>query len=133
MKDSKIKLAVFYCQHRRDVILQLFSGLDDPGGVNVRQVALPCSGKLEIFHLTKALENGADGVAIFGCPEQECHYIVGSQRAKGRVRYTEKILKGIGMEEDRVQRFVFAPQPSSEDREEFSGWLEKVRAMKALH
>ncbi len=133
MKDEKIKLAVFSCQQRKDVLLQLLGGLGDPGGVNVRQVTLPCSGKLEVGHLTKALENGAEGVAIFGCPEKECHYVIGSERAKRRVRHTERILQEIGLEGDRVHRFVFPPQPKPGDLNEFSAWLEKVRAMKSIH
>ena len=133
MKDEKIKLAVFSCQQRKDVLLQLLGGLGDPGGVNVRQVTLPCSGKLEVGHLTKALENGAEGVAIFGCPEKECHYVVGSERAKGRVRHTERILQEIGLEGDRVHRFIFPPQPNPGDLNDFSAWLEKVRAMKSIH
>ena len=126
-------IAVFSCQHRRDILLQLLGELGDPGGVNVRQVTLPCSGKLEVGHLTKALENGAEGVAIFGCPEKECRYVVGSERAKRRVHHTERILQEIGLEGDRVHRFIFPAPPDPADFDEFTAWLEKVRAMKSIH
>ena len=133
MRESKVQVAIFYCQHRAVAMQQLLTNLGSWGGLNVRQVALPCSGKVEVLHLTKALESGADGVGIFGCPEKECHYVVGSERAKGRVGHTERILQEIGLEGDRVHRFVFPPQPNPGDFNEFSAWLEKVRAMKSIH
>jgi coenzyme F420-reducing hydrogenase delta subunit len=97
--------------------------------LRVRKVALPCSGKLEVFQLTRALEGGADGVALFGCPEGECRYVVGSSRAKGRVSYAGKILEMIGLEKERVRRFVLESGIQPETIEAISAWLETVNAL----
>ena len=45
---------------------------------NIRMIKLPCTGKLEVIHLLKALEAGADGVYAAGCLEGECHYLKGN-------------------------------------------------------
>jgi len=71
-------------------------------------------------------------VALFGCPEGECHYLVGSTRAKNRVRYAQKILREIGLGEERVRRFVFADQTPGE-MDSLAAWTEKVRSMSRLH
>ncbi len=125
------ELAIFYCQHQTDRMMQLLETLNKLAGSRIRKVALPCSGKLEVSFLLKALENGANGVALFGCPEGECHYLVGSTRAKNRVRYARRILSEIGLEEERVRRFVFADQTAPGEMNSLTAWAEKIQSMSA--
>ena len=129
MKKQQKEITIFYCTHQRERVAQIIKGLNGSGMLKVRKVALPCSGKLEVFQLTKALENGADGVALFGCPEEECRYVVGSSRAKGRVTDAGKILETIGLEKERVRRFVLESQPGQETLNAISDWIEKVKTM----
>ena len=132
MKKQQKEITIFYCTHQRERVAQIIKGLNGSGMLKVRKVALPCSGKLEVFQLTKALENGADGVALFGCPEEECRYVVGSSRAKGRVTYAGKILETIGLEKERVRRFVLESQPGQETLKAISDWMEKVKTMRSI-
>jgi len=129
MKKRGKEITIFYCTHQRETVNQILEGVNGSAGLKVRKVALPCSGKLEVFQLTKALENGADGVVLFGCPEGECRYVVGSSRAKGRVSYAGKILETIGLEKERVRRFVLERQPGQESLKAISDWVEEVKAM----
>lgn len=126
-------LAIFYCQHQTERMMQILGTLKNLAGSRIRKVALPCSGKMEVSFLLKALENGANGVALFGCPEGECHYLVGSTRAKNRVRYARKILSEIGLEEDRIRRFVFEDQTPTQETDSLTAWAEKVQSMGGLH
>jgi len=126
------ELAIFYCQHQTGRVMQILGNLNNLAGSRIRKVALPCSGKLEVSFLLKALENGANGVALFGCPEEECHYLVGSARAKNRVRYARRVLREIGLEEERVHRFVFADQNPPEEMNSLKAWAEKIQSMSAL-
>jgi F420-non-reducing hydrogenase iron-sulfur subunit len=127
------ELAIFYCQHQTDRVMQTLGNLTNLAGSRIRKVALPCSGKLEVSFLLKALENGANGVALFGCPEGECHYLVGSTRAKNRVRYARRILSEIGLEEERIRRFVFADQTTPGEMDSLMAWAEKVQSMSGLY
>ena len=127
-----LEVAIFYCQHQTDRMRQILRTFDGSAAPKIRKVALPCSGKLEVSFLLKALENGANAVALFGCPEGECHYLVGSTRAKNRVQYARRILREIGLEEERIHRFVFADQTPSGEMESLTAWAEKVRSMSNL-
>jgi coenzyme F420-reducing hydrogenase delta subunit len=50
----------------------------------------------------KAFDLGADGVAVFACPESQCHYIDGSKKAEDRVAYMKKSLEVLGVGGDRL-------------------------------
>jgi coenzyme F420-reducing hydrogenase delta subunit len=132
MENSKVHITVFYCSRQGEKIHQILRGLDGPGREHFRRVPLPCSGKLEVFQLTRALENGADGVALFGCPEGSCRYLVGSSRARGRVAHTGRILEEIGVEKDRLRRFVLGNQGPTETVREMGEWVEKIRSLGAI-
>jgi coenzyme F420-reducing hydrogenase delta subunit len=77
--------------------------LSYPSSVKVIQV--PCTGRVDIIHLLKAIEDGADGVYVAGCLEGECHYLSGNLKAKKRVHYVKNVLKEIGIESERVEMF----------------------------
>ena len=72
---------------------------------NLKIIRVPCSGRVAIIHMLKALEEGADGVLVAGCLEGDCHYQSGNLRAKKRVIYVKEILEKIGMEPDRVAMY----------------------------
>ena len=129
MEKTKVEIAIFFCTHLRERVQGVLKASGGSGGGRFRPVSLPCSGKLEVFQLTRALETGADGVALFGCPERACRYQTGSSRARGRVGYSARILEEIGLGKERVRRFVVDSQPGEELLRDFSGWVEKVRGM----
>jgi len=74
-----------------------------PSSIKVIQV--PCTGRVDIVHLLKAIEDGADGVYVAGCLEGECHFISGNLKAKKRVQYVKKVLEEVGMAPGRVEMF----------------------------
>jgi len=129
MEKTKVEIAIFFCTHLRERVQGVLKGSSGSGADRFRPVSLPCSGKLEVFQLTRALETGADGVALFGCPEGTCRYLAGSLRAKGRVGHTARILEEIGLGKDRVRRFVIENQPEQDLLRDFSGWVERVRTL----
>jgi coenzyme F420-reducing hydrogenase delta subunit len=126
--ETMVHITVFYCAQQGKKIGQILERLNGKGAKKFRRVPLPCSGKLEVFQLTKALESGADGVALFGCPEGTCRYLVGSSRARGRVAYTGRILEEIGLEKDRVQRFVLGKQESVKTAQEIGEWVNRIQS-----
>ncbi len=127
MQEKRVELTVFYCQHQGEKIAPLLNELAGSDGIELKKITLPCSGKVEVFHLTKAMEKGADGVAIFGCPEGNCRYVVGSQTAGGRVRYTQRILKAIGIEENRISRFILKENGPQEGARGFAAWAKCIQ------
>lgn len=72
---------------------------------NVKIVKVPCTGKVDVIHILKAFEAGADGVYVAGCMEGNCHYMEGNIWAKKRVKYAKKLLDQIGVGGDRVEMY----------------------------
>jgi F420-non-reducing hydrogenase iron-sulfur subunit len=72
---------------------------------NVRVILMPCTGRVDVIHLLKAIEDGADGVYVAGCLEGDCHYINGNIKARKRVGAVKKMLKDLGIEEERVEMY----------------------------
>jgi len=70
--------------------------------VNATINRLACGGKLKVSVLLQAFENGADGVCVVGCKPDECHNLMGSQRAARRVGAVRKALAELGAEEARI-------------------------------
>ena len=72
---------------------------------NIKIIRLPCSGKIDVMHLLRAFQKGADGVYVVGCLEGTCHYNEGNYRARERVEYVRTLLDEIGIEGDRVRMY----------------------------
>jgi F420-non-reducing hydrogenase iron-sulfur subunit len=72
---------------------------------NVKIIKVPCTGRVAIAQMFKALEKGADGVFVAGCLEGDCHYQSGNLRARKRVEYVQEILGQIGMQAERLAMY----------------------------
>ena len=71
----------------------------------VKIIRVPCTGKVDVIHLLRAMQMGADGVYVVGCLEGTCHYNEGNFRARERVGHVRMLLEEIGMEGDRVRMY----------------------------
>jgi coenzyme F420-reducing hydrogenase delta subunit len=65
-------------------------------------VTLPCSGRIESALILRTLERGYAGVAVIGCPEENCKYVSGNKHAKNRVDEVKAILAAAGLEDESV-------------------------------
>ncbi len=70
---------------------------------SVRIIRVPCTGKVDVLHLLRCFERGADGVYVVGCREGDCHYQNGNFRAKKRVEQAQQLLDRIGIGGSRVR------------------------------
>ena len=77
--------------------------LDYP--TNIKIIRVPCTGKVDVMHLLRAIQNGADGVYAVGCLEGNCHYNEGNLRARERVEHVRILLEEVGIEGDRVRMY----------------------------
>ena len=72
---------------------------------NIKIVRVPCSGKVDVIHIMRAIEKGVDGVCVIGCLEGECHYNSGNLMAKRRVAQVQQILDTIGIGAGRAKMY----------------------------
>ena len=70
-----------------------------------RIIRLPCTGKIDVIHILRAFEKGADGVYVVGCMEGDCHFEAGNFRARKRVEQAAGILDKVGVGGERVRMY----------------------------
>ena len=78
-----------------------------------------CVAKVEVNHLLRAFEMGAEGVFVAGCGEQ-CARESTASRLGYRVQKARKALTEIGLESNRLQ--IYVPSPTGAGPAE---WLDE--------
>lgn len=99
----------FCCEHSAYPAADLAGKLGLRYARSVRIIRVPCAGQVDVIHVLKALENGAAAVLVMGCEEGACHHIVGSTRARERVRYCNALLREVGVEGRPVSMVNLSP------------------------
>lgn len=69
----------------------------------LKSISLPCSGKVDIQYLIKAIETGADGVLLVTCKFGECRHLQGNLRAHKRVAAIGSLLEETGLNREMIQ------------------------------
>jgi F420-non-reducing hydrogenase iron-sulfur subunit len=72
---------------------------------NIKILRVPCTGKVDVIHMLRAFEKGADGVYLVGCMEGNCAFEHGNFRAKKRVAKVASILDKVGIGGGRVRMY----------------------------
>jgi F420-non-reducing hydrogenase iron-sulfur subunit len=101
--------------------------LDYPA--NVKIVRVPCTGKVDVQHILRAFEKGADGAYVVGCMEGECHYIKGNLRARKRVEQAQGILELIGIGGQRAQMYNLSSSEGPKFAQYATEMTEKIRQL----
>ncbi len=96
---------------------------------NARVIRLPCSGKVEILYLLRAIEDGADGVMVIGCLEGDCHFMNGNFRAKKRVAAAKRLLDKVGVESARLEMCNLSSAMAPKFAEVIKEMTEKIRKL----
>lgn len=101
-----MKLVCFACKN------SAIPSLQDAGVGGMTIIPLPCSGRVGVDHLLRAVREGADAVLVLGCLEGNCRYHIGNLEARKRVMEARDLLRRVGMDEDRVIFRNLAPNHS---------------------
>jgi coenzyme F420-reducing hydrogenase delta subunit len=96
---------------------------------NIKIINVPCTGRVDILHLLKAVEDGADGVYVAGCLEGDCQYLTGNLKAKKRVAYVKKVLEDIGLEPERVEMYNLSAAQGARFAEIAREFTERIREL----
>ena len=94
---------------------------------NIKVIKLPCSGTIDVLHILKAFELGADGVFVAGCLEGGCHFVEGNIRAKRRVNRAKAILDEIGLGKERLEMFFMSSSEGIRFAEVAREMTERIR------
>jgi coenzyme F420-reducing hydrogenase delta subunit len=95
MKNLSLPVTLFYCSNSlsAEEIQYCNSKIDN---VLLKTISLPCSGKVNLLYLLKAIETGAEGVMLVTCNTGECKYLQGNIRAKKRIEAVDDLLDETG-------------------------------------
>ncbi len=96
------KILLYCCQWCSYTAADLAGAMRLSYPPNIYIVRVPCMGRVDVVHLLKPLEQGADAVYVSGCLPGECHYISGNLKAAKRVARVQKLLEALGVEPERV-------------------------------
>lgn len=96
---------------------------------NIKLIKVPCTGKVDVIHLLKSFEKGADGVYVLGCLEGTCHFNNGNIRAAKRVAQTQKILDSVGIGGERVKMYHVSSSEAPLFVKIAAEMTEKIRGM----
>ncbi len=88
----------------------------------VRIVKYLCTGRIDILHILKGFEAGADAVMVSGCEAGSCHFLEGNLRARERVEYARQLLDEVGLGADRLVMYEVAASDAPK-------WVAAVKEM----
>jgi F420-non-reducing hydrogenase iron-sulfur subunit len=100
---------------------------------NARIVRLMCSGRLDPQFVLQAFRDGADGVLIGGCHPGDCHYQEGNYKALSRYKLLTRLLKTMGLEEERLRLEWTSPSEGDKVQRVMDEMSEQIRRLGPLH
>ncbi len=123
------KIVAFCCHYCAFAAADLAGSMRLSYPSNVKIVKIPCTGRVDVGHLLKAFEAGADGVYVAGCLEGNCHYIEGNIWAKKRVQSVKRLLDEIGLGGDRLEMYNMSAAMGQRFAEVANEMTERIRQL----
>lgn len=97
-----------------------------------RIIRVMCSGRVDPQFILDAFAKGADGVLIGGCHPGDCHYMEGNYKALRRIRLLKRMLKDMGIEEDRFRLEWISASEGDKVRAVVNDMVAKIRSLGPL-
>lgn len=94
---------------------------------NIRILRVPCTGRIDVIHVLKAIEKGADGVMVSGCLIGDCHYRSGNNRAVKRIAHVKEILESVGVDPGRVEMYFNSSAMGPQFAQTCRDFTERIR------
>lgn len=123
------KVMVFGCARSagKARTLSRLSGHTLPRGVQFIEV--PCGGTISTGLLLEAFDAGADGVMLCTCHTDNCQSEIGNQVARRRADSARNLLKGAGVESDRLNITSVAANMGNEFTFMLHAFVDRINAL----
>jgi heterodisulfide reductase subunit D len=96
---------------------------------NVKVLRVMCSGSIDPALFVQGFENGVDGIAVIGCPQDECHYGKGNTVAEERLVHIRHLLELLGLDSRRLVSLWMAPSDGRRLADALCAFVEHVREL----
>ncbi|MGM0402047.1 MAG: hydrogenase iron-sulfur subunit [Chloroflexota bacterium] len=119
---EETRIVVIGCEHSAGAALEDLQsrGYTLPEGVE--WIDLPCGGNIDVLHILRAFESGADRVMVLACHEGACHSLDGDRWAAKRVEAARKLVVEAGLPAERLIFRNLAPNMGAD----LAGWLDAL-------
>ena len=126
------KIVAFFCNWCTYLAADLAGTSRIKYAPNAEVVRVMCSGRVDVQFVLKAFAKGADGVLIGGCHPGDCHYQEGNYKALRRFRLTKRLLKQMGIEEERLRLEWISAAEGDRVRVVINEMVEQLKALGPL-
>ena len=123
------EVVAFCCQHCAYAAADLAGGARLGYSEALKIVQLPCTGRVDILHVLRTFERGADGVLVAGCLPGRCHFLKGNLHARQRVDYVQAMLDQIGFEGERARMINISAAMGAKFAELANAFVERIREL----
>jgi F420-non-reducing hydrogenase iron-sulfur subunit len=127
------KIVAFFCNWCTYLAADLAGTSRMKYAPNMRVIRVMCSGRVDPQFVLDAFAKGADGVLIGGCHPGDCHYQQGNYKALRRVRMLKRLLKTLGIEEERFRLEWISASEADRLKLAVNDMVERLRALGPLH
>jgi len=128
----KPRIIVFTCWCSSSGVDQAgFEGFKYPS--NVLTVRVPCSAIINPSLIVKAFEKGADAVFVTACRPSELRRVAPSRITEARVSLLRRLLKTIGVDEDRLRILWISSNEGGLFSREVSRMIRRVEELGPLN
>lgn len=93
-----------------------------------RIIRTMCSGRVDLYFILRALQEGTDGVLIMGCHPGDCHYVSGNLKAERRIKFLKHILEPMGLS-NRVELHWVAASEGSKFQEIITQFTDRIKKL----
>jgi F420-non-reducing hydrogenase iron-sulfur subunit len=130
--DFEPRIVAFFCNWCTYTASDLAGTARMKYAPNARVIRVMCSGRLDPQFILRALSSGADGVLVGGCHPNDCHYIEGNYKALRRITLLKRMLKDLGIEEERVRLEWISASEGDRVQWAINDMVAKVKALGPL-
>lgn len=127
------KIVAFFCNWCTYLAADLAGTSRMKYAANARVVRVMCSGRIDPQFVMEAFASGADGVLVGGCHFGDCHYQSGNHKALRRFRLLQRVLVGMGIEEERIRLEWISAAEADKLRDVMNDMVARVRELGPLH
>lgn len=100
--NNLLKISLLYCSNSfsNEEISHCTSQIEN---IEFCTFSLPCSGKVDLLYILKAIETGSDAVLVLTCKFGGCKYVQGNLRSQKRVDAVSALLIEAGTSIQQVK------------------------------
>ncbi|MHA1936361.1 MAG: hydrogenase iron-sulfur subunit [Candidatus Thorarchaeota archaeon] len=127
MPPKDMNIIIFGCMQCMYAASDLAGTMKLQYDITSRIIRMPCTARLDINFILKALQEGADGVLVIGCHPGDCAYKTGNLGAERRVRFARKLVGQLGLNEDRVKMVFVSAAEGDKFASEINKFADEIR------